>query len=175
VVNQGLVSKIYFPRLLLPVSVVFAALIDASVALVMMVVLLFLYGIPLTWAFLTFPLWLALVMIVAEGLGTMASGFMVRYRDVQFVMPVLVQLLLYATPVAYGLAAVPKGLQGILIWLKLNPLTGLFEGVRWSLLGPSHVHLSISLTLYSAGMSVLIALIGLFTFARMERMFADVI
>lgn len=173
--NQGLVSKIYFPRLLLPISVMFAALIDASVALAMMIILLFIYGIPLTLAFLTFPLWLLLVMVVAEGLGTMASGFMVRYRDVQFVLPVLVQLLLYATPVAYGLAAVPHGLRGILLWLKLNPLTGLFEGVRWSLLGPSHVHLSTSLTIYSACMTIVIAVVGLFAFARMERMFADVI
>ncbi|HXW36135.1 MAG TPA: ABC transporter permease [Acidimicrobiales bacterium] len=175
VVNQGLVSKIYFPRLLLPVSVMFAALIDASVALGMMLVLLFAYGIPLTWAFFTFPVWLLLVIVVAEGVGTMACGFMVRYRDVQFVMPVLIQLLLYATPVAYGLAAVPHGLKGILIWLKLNPLTGLFEGVRWSLLGPSHVHLSIPLSLYSAGSSLVIAIIGLLVFARMERNFADVL
>jgi lipopolysaccharide transport system permease protein len=172
VISSALVSKIYFPRLLLPLSVAFAALIDAAVAFAMMIVLLLLYGIPITWSILTFPLWLGLVMVLAMGAGVVASSFMVRYRDVQYVLPVVVQLLLYASPVAYGLASVPKHLQPI---VKLNPLTGLLEGVRWSLLGVGKVPLELGLTIYAAGMSVLILAVGLFAFAQMERGFADVI
>lgn len=172
VISSQLVSKIYFPRLLLPLSVAFAAMIDAAVAFGMMIILLLIYGIPITWTILTFPLWLVAVMVLAMGAGVVASSFMVRYRDVQYVLPVIVQLLLYASPVAYGLSAVPKHLQSI---LKLNPLTGLLEGVRWSLLGAGKVPLELGLTVYAVSLSVLILVIGLFAFAHMERGFADVI
>jgi lipopolysaccharide transport system permease protein len=175
VISSALVSKIYFPRLLLPLSVVFAALIDAAVAFVMMLIILFLSGVPITVTILTFPLWLLFVMVLAEGAGIVASSLMVRYRDVQYVLPVLVQLLLFASPVAYSLSSVPKHLRGFHTFLVLNPLTGLLQGVRWSLLGAKNAPITLGLSLYATSASVLILIVGMFAFAQMERSFADVI
>jgi lipopolysaccharide transport system permease protein len=175
VLSSALVSKIYFPRLLLPLSVIFAALIDASVAFVMMLIILLISGVPITLTMLSFPFWLLFVMVLAEGCGIVASSLMVRYRDVQYVLPVLVQLLLFASPVAYSLSSVPKHLQGFHTFLVLNPLTGLLQGVRWSLLGAKNAPIELGLSLYATSASVLILIVGMFAFAQMERSFADVI
>src|SRR5258706_5557771 len=130
--NAQLVSKVYFPRLILPLSTVLATLLDFAVSLVLLAVLMGAYHVAPDWAILTLPLWLALVVVLGVGLGLYAAALMVRYRDLQYVIPVLVQMILYASPVAYPLAAVPPELRR---WFYLNPLTGLLEGFRWSLLG----------------------------------------
>ncbi len=168
--NAQLVSKIYFPRLVLPLSTVFSSLIDFGVALAMMVVLMVLYHIVPTLALLLLPVCLVLVLLLAVGFGLIGAALTVSYRDVQFVLPVLMQLVLYATPIAYSVSAIPHRLR---LFFFINPLSGLLEAFRWSLLGTRH--LTAGMFAYSAFFAVFAFVFGAFAFKRMERKFADVI
>ena len=168
--NAQLVSKVYFPRLVLPLSTVFSSLIDFGVALIMLAVMMLVMGLHPGIGVLLLPVWLALILLLSVGLGLFASALTVTYRDVQYVLPVLTQFLMYASPVAYALSAVPLHLR----WLyHLNPLSTLLEGFRWSLLGVGH--LETGAITYSALVSVGIFIWGAFAFKKMERKFADVI
>ena len=168
--NSSLVSKVFFPRLLLPLSTVFSTLVDFGVALAMMAVLMALYGVAPGLGLLLLPFWLLLTLLLAIGIGLYAAALMVSYRDVQYILPVVTQFLLYASPVAYALSTVPGKLR---LLFFLNPLSGLLEGFRWSLLGRG------TLDARSVGYSALVSLAafvgGAFAFKRMERKFADVI
>ncbi|MCU1459947.1 MAG: transporter permease [Acidimicrobiales bacterium] len=168
--NAQLVSKVFFPRLLLPLSTVLSTLIDVVVSLALLGALLVAYGVPLRSSILLLPVWIVLIISAALGIGMAAGAMMVRYRDVQYLLPVAVQFLLYASPVAYALRAVPLGARGV---YEANPLTGLLEGVRWSVLNSPRP--SAGLVAYAASASILLLLAGLLFFNRVERQFADVI
>jgi lipopolysaccharide transport system permease protein len=168
--HSALISKVYFPRLVLPVSAVISGLLDAGAGLAFFVLLRLVTGPPFGWEIIALPFWLAVLLIFALGLGLISGALSVRFRDVQYVVPVLIQLLFYASPIAYRTAAVPEQWRGI---FSLNPLAPLFEGVRWSLLGEGELRLS-SLV-YISIVSVSILGVGLMLFKRMEREFADVI
>jgi lipopolysaccharide transport system permease protein len=168
--NSNLVSKVYFPRLALPLSTVFSTLIDFGVALVMMVVLMVINHVVPTLAVLLLPVWLLLVILLALGVGLYMSALMVSYRDVQYILPVATQFLLYASPIAYSAALIPVKYKAIFM---ANPLTGLLEAFRWSMLGtaaPNWDNVA-----YAAAVSVLVFVLGAFSFKKMERKFADVI
>ena len=130
--NAQLVSKIYFPRLVLPLSTLFSTLIDFGVALALLAVLLVVYHVTPGWGLLLLPVWLALLLLLAVGLGLVTAALTVTYRDVQFILPVLMQFALYATPIAYALSAAPARLR---FFFELNPLAVLIGAFRWSLLG----------------------------------------
>lgn len=169
VANQALVAKVFFPRMLVPLSSVLSVLLDFLVASGMLVVLLVLYGIPVGWPVLTLPLWVAAAVVLASGVGLAGAAVTVRYRDVNYTLPWLMQILLYATPVAYSLDEV-----GDLRWLfNLNPLTWLLECFRWAVLGtetpPTWQMGGI------AAVAVVVFLAGTLVFQKMERGFADVI
>jgi lipopolysaccharide transport system permease protein len=168
--NSQLISKVFFPRMVLPLSTVFSALIDFGVALVMMAILMAVYGIAPTGGLLLLPVCLLLVMMLAVGLGLFSSALSVTYRDVQYVLPVLIQFVMYASPVAYSITAVPAKLQ---VFYTLNPLSGLMEAFRWSLLGRGSLS-SGGLT-YSAVAALVIFIGGAMAFRAMEEKFADVI
>ena len=168
--NANLVSKVYFPRLVLPLSTVFSTLIDFGVALVVMVVLLIVNHVPVHLGLLLLPVWLLLIVLLSVGIGLYAAALMVTYRDVQYVLPVVTQFLLYASPVAYAYAVVPDRWHAV---FALNPLTGLLEAFRWSLLGVGTV--SWALTGYAALVTLIVFLLGALAFKSMERKFADVI
>jgi lipopolysaccharide transport system permease protein len=170
VANAHLVSRVFFPRLILPLSVIPAALLDFAVSLGMFAVLLVVYRMPPTVAMLTLPFWLLLLGAGAFGAGLVAAALMVRYRDVQYVLPVAVQLLLYASPVAYAAARVPERWHTL---YYLNPLVAGIEGLRWSMLGTEVP--SAGAVLWSALMAALAVIVGIVVFRRMERGFADVI
>lgn len=170
VLNALMLRKVFFPRILLPVSTVFGGLIDFAVALAMMVVLMVVYGVPARWANATLPLWLLLAVVLSLGIGIMAAGVMVSYRDVQQIIPVALNLLLYISPVAYATAAVPASAHFL---FDLNPLVGLLDGFRWALL--PHNSLNVGATVYSAGAALVLLVIGAVSFARTELRFADVI
>ena len=168
--NSQLVSKVYFPRLMLPLSAVGSTLVDTVVSLVLLAGLMVATGVSPGWAIVAAPLWLLLLLAGAMGIGLATGALMVRYRDVQFVLPVAIQFLLFASPIAYTLASVPASAQ----WAyKLNPLTGLLEGFRWSVLGMPRP--STGLLLYAGGVSLVMLLVGTAIFNRTERQFADVI
>jgi lipopolysaccharide transport system permease protein len=168
--NAPLVAKIFFPRLILPLSTIVSVLVDFVVAMGMMAVISVATGVVPGWTLLTLPLWLAGLLLLATGLGLLAAALMVPYRDVQFVLPLATQLLLFVSPVAYAFASVPRSAR---LLFELNPLTALLEGFRWALLGVGR--LEWLPTLWSAGATVALFFVGAFAFAHMERKFADVI
>jgi lipopolysaccharide transport system permease protein len=121
------------------------------------------------WALITLPLWIAVIAAQALGLGLVLSALLVRYRDVQYILPIATQLLLFASPVAYALAKVPTGIRTV---FAANPLTGVLEAFRWSILGGQDFPLS---AVISIAYAIVLLAAGLALFARMERQFADVI
>jgi len=170
VANQALVSKVFFPRILVPASTILSVILDFVVALVLGVVLLVAFRVNPGIAALALPFWVLCTLCLSLGLGLAASAIMVRYRDVAYVLPWLVQIGLYATPVAYSLEAVPEQYR---IFFDLNPMSWLLTGIRWSLLGtaPPPAWQLAGAVIVSAG--ALFA--GLLVFQRFERSFADVI
>lgn len=179
--NSQLISKVFFPRLVLPLSTVFSTLIDFAVALIMMVALMAYFHVVPGLSILLLPLWLLLILILALGIGLYTSAMMVSYRDVQYVMPVLTQFLLYASPVAYSLTValskIDKNFPEHFVLVRniylMNPLASLLEAFRWSLLGTSPPPWGA--VVYSAVLSIAIFCSGAFAFKAMERKFADVI
>jgi lipopolysaccharide transport system permease protein len=168
--NSNLVSKIYFPRLILPLATVLSVLIDFAVGLVVLFVLMAFWHVLPTAAILLLPLWLLLMLMIALGVGLIAAGLTVQYRDVQFVLPVAVQFLLFISPVWYPRSAMPSKYH---LFYDLNPLSGLLDAFRWSLL-PS-VQVNWGNIVYSSIFAVLVMFIGVYSFRNMERRFADVI
>ena len=173
--NSQLISKVFFPRLLLPLSTVFSTLLDFVVALSVMVVLMVIYRISPTLALLTLPIWLALILMLALGVGLIAAALTVTYRDVQYILPVVVSFLTLASPVAYSAAYVITKLSpNVRPWyFVLNPLASLMEAFRWSLLGRGDVPWNY--VAYSSLLAVFLFVLGAFSFKKMERKFADVI
>jgi lipopolysaccharide transport system permease protein len=168
--NSHLISKVYFPRLVLPMSQICSALVDFAVATVMLVVLMFVYHFPPSWGLLTLPIWMILMMMMSLGVGLFTAALTVSYRDVQYVLPVVVNILQFASPIAYASSDVGKSLQ---LPYHLNPLAGLLEAFHWSIL---HTTPPVTWALaYSAGMAVVALWIGATSFKQMERKFADVI
>ncbi|WP_278235247.1 ABC transporter permease [Isoptericola sp. AK164] len=170
VANQALVSKVFFPRVVVPLSTTLSVLLDFVVSLLLFAVLLVVNGVNPGWAALLVPVWTLCALALGSGAGLAASAVMVKYRDVQYVMPWLVQVLMYATPVAYSLDAVPAGLEW---WFEANPLTWLMECFRWSLLGTSAPPAWQVVALVVASVVALAG--GLLVFQQREREFADVI
>lgn len=168
--NSQLISKVYFPRLILPLSTLYSTLIDSGVSLVMMFILMAVYDIPVGARMLMLPVWMMLLLMLSLGTGLYVSALMVSYRDVQHLLPVFVQMLLYASPVAYAVSAVPESLR---FFYHLNPLSALLDGFRWSLLGVGT--LSPIAVAYAAVVACLWLTLGAFAFKRMERLFSDVI
>ena len=168
--NSHLISKVFFPRLILPLSSVASSLVDFAIAMAMLVVLLLVTHTAPTLALLTLPLWIALLLILATGTGLFAASLMVSYRDVGYIVPVMLQLLMFASPVAYATAQVPAKWQTLFM---LNPISPLLDGFRWSITGNAAPNLPFALA--SALISVATLITGVLAFKRMERRFADVI
>lgn len=168
--NAHLISKVFFPRLVLPLSSIPSVLIDFAVAAAMMAVLMVSYGVVPGWGLLLAPALLGVLLLFAAGIGLCAASLTVSYRDVAYVLPVALQILLYASPVAYAVSAVPEHLR---FWYGLNPLAGLLDALRWSLLGRGTVDWL--MLAYAAATSLVVLTIGVFSFKRMERRFADII
>jgi lipopolysaccharide transport system permease protein len=168
--NSHILSRIYFPRLILPLSSTAASIVDLAVSLGLMLVMLLIYRVWPGWGILLLPVWLLILVTLSLGLGLITGSLMVRYRDIGHVVPVALQLGLFITPVAWSTFVVP----GKYLWVFLaNPLTGILEAFRWSLLGQGS--LSLSALAYSCVTAVVIFWFGAIVFKRQERGFADVI
>jgi lipopolysaccharide transport system permease protein len=168
--NAPMISKVFFPRLVLPLSTIGSVLVDFVVAAVLMAVLLLAYHINPGSRILLLPVWIAMLLMLSLGVGLWAAALTVSYRDVQYIMPVITQLALYASPVAYAASAVPRRWKTV---LNLNPLTGMMEGFRWSVLGSAAP--SAAMIAWSATAAVIFLVAGASMFKQMERQFADVI
>ncbi len=168
--NAHLISKVYFPRLILPLSSLASVLLDFGVAMGMMAVLMVVYQVVPGWGLLLLPVWMGILIALAMGIGLWLAALMVQYRDVGYVLPVAMQMLMYASPVAYSATAVPEKYQTLYF---LNPLAGLLDAFRWSLLGVGSPRWDALLV--SAVASLAALAFGAFAFKKMERKFADTI
>ncbi len=171
--NQRVITKVYFPRLALPISAVLSGLVDFAISFLMFVAMMAYYHIHPTLAVLWMPVFLLMAVLTALGMGLWLSALNAIYRDVRYVVPFLVQFWLFASPVVYPSSLVsarwPKW-----VWLYgLNPMVGVIEGFRWSLTG--HGEPPGRLVLISSAVVVVVLLSGLAYFQRMETTIADVV
>jgi lipopolysaccharide transport system permease protein len=170
VANERLITKVYFPRLVVPIAAVVGGLVDFAVAFVILLGMMLYYGIVPTWAIVTLPGFLLLAILTALGVGLWLSALNVQYRDVRYTINFLIQFWLFATPVVYSSSIVPARWRPL---YGLNPMAGVVEGFRWALLGKSNP--PGALLGVSIAMVVLILIGGLYYFRRMEQQFADIV
>jgi len=169
VAQTNLIQKVYFPRLILPLSGILSPIVDFAIAFTILVGMMFYYSYPPTVKMLWLPAFILLALLSALGVGLWFSAINVKYRDVRYVLPFLIQLWLFASPVVYSSNLLPEKFQVI---YGLNPMAGVIEGFRWALLGtePPSALIAVSVVI------VLIILVsGTFYFRRSEKIFADVI
>jgi lipopolysaccharide transport system permease protein len=168
VTDQRLITKVYFPRLIVPLSTVLAAIVDLLIALGLLLIMMPIFGVWPDARILALPVFLLLLVVTALGVGFWLSALNVEYRDVRYVVPFLTQFWLFVTPVIYPTSQVPEGWQFV---YALNPMVAAVEGFRWSLLGigegPSAV------MAISAAVALLLFLTGIVWFRRLERTFVD--
>ena len=170
VASAPLITKIYFPRLILPLSSVGSSLVDFVFALSVLFVMLFAYGFGISWRVLWLPLLTMLAVLTALSFGLWVSALNARYRDVRYAIPFLVQVMLFLTPVFFPASQLPPETRALYF---LNPMAGVVEGFRWCLIdtypAPGR------LTLLSVAIMLALLVGGLFYFRAAERTFADVI
>jgi lipopolysaccharide transport system permease protein len=172
--NRSMITKIYFPRLIIPLSSVLGGVLDFLISFTVLLGMMLYWGVMPTLSLLTLPLIILLALVTALGVGLWLSALNVLYRDVGYVLPVLTQLLLFISPVGYSSSSVSSNWQLI---YALNPMVGVIESFRWAVLGtvPSE-GLSLVITVsMSATVAVFLLITGLFYFRRMERSFADMV
>ena len=168
--SSHLITKVYFPRLILPISKVFAGLIDLSIAFIILFGMMFWYRMVPTAGILFLPVFILIAMLAALGVGFWFTALNVLYRDVKFVVPFLIQFWMYASPVAYSTSIIPDQWKWI---YGLNPMVGVIEGFRWALLGKTAP--LISMFLIPSCILLVMLISGLYFFKNMEKTFADVI
>lgn len=168
--NQNLITKVYFPRLIIPIASVLVGVVDFVISFLILIGFLLYYHIPLTFRFLTLPMFVLMAIASSLAVGLWLAALNVKYRDVRYMVPFITQFWMYATPVAFSLELIPQKWQYL---VSLNPMTGVVEGFRWAILGKTSNILS--LLLISGGVVVALLIGGLVYFRRMEDEFADVI
>lgn len=170
VASANLVSKVYFPRLIIPTSAAMAPMVDFGLAFVVLLGMMAYFRIVPTWGIVTLPLLVLVAFVTALGVSLWFSAINVRYRDIRHSLAFLVQFWLFASPVAYPLSLVPERWR---LLYSLNPMVGVIEGFRWALLGKAAPDIG-PMTI-SGVVAVVLLFGGAFFFKRMERTFADVI
>jgi lipopolysaccharide transport system permease protein len=171
VTNANMIKKIYFPRLIIPISAILSRLVDFVLAFVVLLVMVPLFGIMPTANILIVPFLVLLVMCTTLGMSLWLSALNVQFRDIRYVIPFLMQTLMFVSPVAYPMSLIED--EGLRVLYSVNPMVGVIEGFRWALLGTD------TLSGASIGVGVLVALVllvsGLWYFKHMEKTFADVV
>lgn len=168
--SATLVKKVYFPRLVIPLSRALSGLVDFGITFVVLAGMLAWYGVMPGWQIVFLPVMILVALVTALGLGLWLTALNVKYRDVGLMVPFLVQIWMYASPIAYSASIVPEKWQ----WLySLNPMVGVVEGFRWALLGKQLP--MVEPILLSLGLVLLLFLGGVVYFRRTERTFADVV
>jgi lipopolysaccharide transport system permease protein len=169
--NASLLSKVYFPRLIIPGAAVVTAVVDFAVTLALLALLMAWYGVAPSPQIVAMPIFVILAMALALGTGLLLAALNVQYRDFRYVVPFLIQMGLFVSPIAFTTDAMPERWR---LLYSLNPMVGIIDGFRWSVLGdrvavnPAAIAVSLLVTLMSMA-------IGIWFFRRMERQFADVI
>ena len=169
--NANMISKVYFPRLVVPASAVIVSFVDFLISGIILVGLMLWYGFSPDWRILTLPLFIAIAFAAAMGAGLWTAALNVKYRDFRYIIPFVVQFGLYASPVGFSSAIVPE--QWRLLY-SLNPMVGVIDGFRWAILG-GNSQLYWPGFLLSLFLVILILITGIFYFRKTEKTFADVI
>lgn len=167
--SSNLITKVYFPRMIIPGAAVGAGLVDFAIAFLLLAVLMIYYNIALTWSTLMLPVLVVLIMLLAAGVGMWMSALNVKYRDIRYALPFLIQLWMFASPIIYPPSMVPPQWRWI---LALNPLTGIIDAFRSSLFGHSFNWSALGM---STILTLFILIYSAYSFRRMERSFADVV
>ena len=171
VTGSNLITKVYFPRLSIPLASVVAGIVDFGLAFLVLVGMMVYYGVAPTSTIWTLPLFLLLALVTSLGVGLWLSALNVSYRDVGYITPFLMQAWLYASPVVYSTSIIPGGLARVAF--GLNPMAGVVQGFRWAILGGSPP--PAGLFAFSVGVSMILLISGFLYFRRTERTFADVV
>jgi lipopolysaccharide transport system permease protein len=169
IANSSLITKIYFPRVLLPAAAAFGGLFDLIVSSVFLIGMLFYYRVTPHWTMLLTPVFVAQTTLLVMGVGMLLAALNVRYRDVKYTIPFLTQIGLFVTPIIYPVTFLPHRFQS---WLALNPMTGVIEGFRASLFGTG---VDWNILTCSWIVTLLLLLLGAWHFRSTERIFADVV
>ena len=167
--NAGIMTKVYFPRLVMPISGILSPLVDFCIAFVILIFMMAYYGFVPTIAIVLLPLFILLALMTSLAVGLWLSALNVKYRDFQYTLPFIIQLWLFASPVVYPASMLPESWQFV---YALNPMVGVIEGFRWALLGTNPPE---AIILISVCVVVVLLIGGLFYFKRMEQYFADVV
>ncbi len=166
---QNMLSKIYFPRLIIPLSKALVGLVDLGITLVFLAGMMLFFGVSPSSNIIWMPLFLLLTLLSGLAVGVWLSALIVRFRDLQQIVPIVLQLGMYITPVAYPASKMPVQYQWIFF---LNPMAGVVEGFRWSLLGGTPPGL---ISLISAVLIIVLLISGLYYFRSVERVMADIV
>jgi lipopolysaccharide transport system permease protein len=169
--NANLISKVYFPRLIVPCAAVVTSLIDFLITLGMLALVMLWYGFIPGWQIVALPLFVLLTFGLATGLGLLLAAANVEYRDFRYIVPFIVQFGVFISPIAFTTENIPERWRGL---VSLNPLTGIIDGCRWSILG-GKTPLAVDAVLVSVAVTAAALICGVAYFRRMERGFADVI
>ena len=169
VTNSQIMTKVYFPRLIMPISGVLSPLVDFVVSMSLLAVFMAYYGFVPTLNVVFLPLFILLALVTSLAVGLWLSALNVKYRDFQYTVPFIIQLWLFASPVVYPASLLPESIRFL---YGLNPMAGVIEGFRWSLLGTG---MPGAMMLVSVGVVVLLLITGIFYFRRMEQYYADVV
>ena len=169
--NSQLISKVYFPRMIIPSSSIIVGLIDFAISFVMLLVLMVYYRFLPTWNMLMLPLFLLVALLTALGVGLYITSLNVKFRDFRFVIPFIIQFGLYISPVGFSSSVIPDQYR---LWYSLNPMVGVIEGFRWAILGGDSQPYWPGFAL-SLGVMLFFLWLGIRTFRKMERTFADMI
>jgi lipopolysaccharide transport system permease protein len=166
---QGMIQKIYFPRLIIPLSKAVIGFVDFAISFVFILVLMLWFGVPPAPTLIFLPFFILMTLVSALGVGIWLSALTIRYRDFQQIVPFLAQFGLYATPIAYPSSLLPEKYQ---LLVHLNPMAGVVEGFRWAVLGTNPPH---PYAYLSFGLAWLLFATGLVYFKRTERIMADIV
>ena len=168
--SANLITKVYFPRLIIPIAAAVASIVDFAIAFVILLGMMIWFGIAPTWGMLALPLFLLLTLVTALSVGLWLSALNVRYRDVGYIIPFLTQFWMYASPVVYPVSLVPEKWR---LLYSLNPMAGVIEGFRWALLGTGTPDFGVIAV--SGGVVMALLLGGIVYFGRTEQTFADIV
>ena len=169
VMGQAMLGKIYFPRLVFPITPVLARVVDFGISILILIAVMVYYHVPPTWNLFLFPLFFILMIMIPAGIGMWLSALAIRFRDVKFAMTYAIQMLIYSAPIVYSASAIPEKYR---IIYSLNPIVSVIEGYRTCLLGTSIPWIYILPGLVTAP---ILFISGAYYFKRMERVFVDVI
>ena len=167
--SAHLITKVYFPRLVVPLSAIGGRLVDFAISSLVLAGLMYYYRVDLTWKLATVPIFVFMLTALAFGVGSLTAAWNVKYRDVSIMLPVITQVWMFVTPIVYPLDIVPERWRSV---YALNPLVGLIEGFRAVLLNRA---LNLQALLFSTAITTALVIYALFVFRRMERDFADVV